>query len=737
MTVLTQPSPYPTAKLTVFVFQDDFPLNGEHDAGGGVDVLSPNEAGLGGFKITLFDDAGGTGDATGQPTYDMFNMPLTNSLAGTRDPITGLDACPISTQVTANVQQSGATATPAQCAADPTLKGCQRGIVGMIVTCPRYESDGTTLSPLAGQAVVNNLYQGRYGVVATPNADRIAAGEEWLQTNTLDGQKAHDSFMRIGEPAYFQEFGPAGYHVTIGFANPKIINERRSNAQHTGLCDPVAGGGGGLTCNNEVTGHVTTARMSRPPDQRTYGSGSRDSYSFTQCYASLGDPDGADFAFAKCDADGNFDFTNIPAGDWKLTIFDQWNDQIVDGISSPVALAGASGAVKDLGEIASHQWQADIYTRTFLDQNGDGVSQDAEPGLPLVSTNIRFRDGSFSNFNSTDLNGFAGFNEVFPLFSWYTIETDTTRYKSMATHVVYDAGGPTDGTPGGGTSAIGHFMANTVEPAAVALPPALRVPGARYCASADCPAGDTAGGSTGRVDPPFWFGSYGWQGFAGQNSFLEFGEEAVRSGRERRNPRPRGVRLDPALRRSAAAPAALLGAARPARPGEPLQGGLRGRRRHPDPDPHRPHRDQQLRRLGAGLPVRWRAQHELPGPADGHGSSRPGSLLLRAAEPAELPQLVQLPARRARGDPAAQQLPVQVLRRHAQLEPAAAGPVRWHVQLPQRHQPRSRRTESQRARTARPAPRTPTRPIPIGSAPRCCRPASTWSRWWCPRATSS
>ena len=47
VTIYTQPSPYPTAKLTVFVFEDDFPLNGEHDAGGGIDVLSPNEPGLG------------------------------------------------------------------------------------------------------------------------------------------------------------------------------------------------------------------------------------------------------------------------------------------------------------------------------------------------------------------------------------------------------------------------------------------------------------------------------------------------------------------------------------------------------------------------------------------------------------------------------------------------------------------------------------------------------------------
>ena len=87
---------------------------------------------------------------------------------------------------------------------------------------------------------------------------------------------------------------------------------------------------------------------------------------------------------------------------------------------------------------------------TFIDSNGDGVSKvgsdgnPTEPGLALVATNIRFRDGSYSNFNSTDLSGSAGFNEVFPLFNWYVIETDSTRYKTTGMHVVYDAGGPTD-----------------------------------------------------------------------------------------------------------------------------------------------------------------------------------------------------------------------------------------------------------------------------------------------------
>ncbi len=204
ITIKLAETPLPTAKIAVLVYEDDYPLNGENDAGGGVDILAPNEAGLGGFQIELLDQAGGLGDNTGQITYDMFNMPVSNSLAGTIDPMTGNNACPLTTNPDA--------------------------IAGMIVTCPTFESDNKTLSPLAGQAVISNLYPGLYEIQAFPAADRIAKGEEWLQTNTLDGGKPHEAFIRPGEPAYFQEFGPGGFHVQIGFANPKIINDRRSNA---------------------------------------------------------------------------------------------------------------------------------------------------------------------------------------------------------------------------------------------------------------------------------------------------------------------------------------------------------------------------------------------------------------------------------------------------------------------------------------------------------------------------
>jgi IPT/TIG domain len=542
VTIYSQPQPFPPSKLSVYVFEDDFPLNGEQDAGGGIDIVAPNEPGLGGFNITLFDDAGGTGDATGQMTYDMFNQPLSNSLAGTIDPSTGLDACPISANSRVGTL-SDANGNPIidPATGKPKLDLTQTGITGTIVTCPRFEAGGTVLSPFAGQAVIANLMIGRYGVVATPGADRISKGEEWLQTNTLDGQKAHDSFLKIGEAGYFQEYGPAGYHVSIGFANPKIINSRLA-----GICngsDPNLSAG---NCNNTVTGLVTTERMSRTPDERLYSSGDNSSFAFTQCYVSLGDPDGEDFAFTKCNADGTFSMSGLPQGVWRITVFDQWNDMLVDGLSTPVSLGSGTSTTTNMGQIAMNQWQANIYTTSFFDQNGNGVRDPNETGLTLVPTNIRFRDGSYSNFNNTDLSGNAGFNEVFPLFSWYVIESDYTRYKNTGTHVVYDAGGPSDGSTCGGNtgtvcgnSGIAHFMANTAE--AVALPTALRVPGAFYCANADCtdapaplvvtstPGSSGPGGSTGRVDPP-WVTSEGWQGFSGQNSFVEFGKRPFAAG---------------------------------------------------------------------------------------------------------------------------------------------------------------------------------------------------------------
>ena len=533
--VLVLPTPLPTGKLSVIVFEDDFPLNGEQDGGGGGGVIAPVEPGLGGFQIVLWDTYGGLGDVTGQDTYDMFNQPLSNSLAGTIDPATGLDACPISPAVTANVLGTGNNTGPAgpPSTTNPNPIGAQAGITGTIVTCPKYESDGATLSPLAGQAVVANLMPDKFSVQAYPGADRIARGEEWLQTNTLDGQHPHDSFIRIGEPSYFQEYGPAGYHVAIGFANPAIIN-----ARHNDVCAGLGTPGAVGSCTGGITGQVDVQRLSRIPDERLYPSGSRDALSWTQCWVSLGDPDGEDFMFTKCDANGNFSFTNVPGGNWRLTIGDQWNDQIIDGLSTPANVV--SGQTLNMGSIGVQQWQANLYTRTFVDDNKNGILDPGEIGIPLIYAMIHYRDGSRANALTTDFNGIAPFNETFPLFNWYVVEADDTRYKSTGVHTVYDAGGPADGTPqctasgtrGCGTSTAYNNMTNTKE--SVPLPADLSVPGAVYCAKADCAAeaGSFAAGtaiassstaSTGRIDPP-WVWAEGWAGLTGHSNYIDFGK---------------------------------------------------------------------------------------------------------------------------------------------------------------------------------------------------------------------
>ena len=82
-------------KIAVFVFQDDYPLNGEEDTGGGVDVLAPNEAGLGGFNLVLLDQAGAcsaTPPGRSPTTCSTCPCPTPWRARSTRSPA---DACPI------------------------------------------------------------------------------------------------------------------------------------------------------------------------------------------------------------------------------------------------------------------------------------------------------------------------------------------------------------------------------------------------------------------------------------------------------------------------------------------------------------------------------------------------------------------------------------------------------------------------------------------------------------------
>ncbi len=475
--VLAEPNPLPPAQLSVIVFEDNNPVNGDIDG-------TEETQGLGGFQIILQDVQGATGDPSGQMTYDMYNNPLTNSLNGAIDTATHLNMCPIS-----NTASDGAGGKVA---------------IGMIITCPAFESDNRTPSPVAGQALIKNLFPDRFDVGARVGAARLAKGEQWIQTSTLEGTHWNDAFAKAGEPAYFQEYGPPGFHSFIGFINPAHIAALNARLRGT----------------HKVSGRVTNLHMSRPSSEQLFDSNSNVAIAQSTCYVAANSQNGvgAAVAFAVCDGDGNFTLTGLSDGQYQLAVWDQWQDQIINYKS--VTVGGSDVA---MGDFTVFSWFESLYASEYIDSNQDGIREDGEPGLGQVPFRIRYRSGQISNTNITDGEGNAPFAEVFPLFNWYVAESDTTRYKTTGVHTVNDAGGAVD--------TAGPYAGYLNSKESFPVPQQNRVAGSVYCASADCtdvnlstnPTGGGPGGSTGRIDQGTNL-SEGIQGFISQPQFLDYGK---------------------------------------------------------------------------------------------------------------------------------------------------------------------------------------------------------------------
>jgi hypothetical protein len=214
-------------------------------------------------------------------------------------------------------------------------------LVGAVYTCPNDPNDGTPAADpakyaLAGYALIKNLTPARYDVIAHPGAAR--AGEKWWQVETLEGTPAQDAFTGINEPTYFQEFGPPGPHVTIGFVNPdRVASYARAN---------------NLLGGNRITGKVTNQHMSHPSDVTLWDSGGYDALASTTCQVVLNSASGtgAAIAAAQCDQDGNFTLSNVPAGSFEVQVFDQWLDQIIQ--AQAVTVPPGTGATVALGNIS-------------------------------------------------------------------------------------------------------------------------------------------------------------------------------------------------------------------------------------------------------------------------------------------------------------------------------------------------------------------------------------------------
>jgi hypothetical protein len=380
MNVTVSAHPIPTAQITILAFEDKHPINNAPD--------QPQEPGLPGFSVLLFDAAGQYGAAGGQLLQDAFGNPI------------------------------GTSYNP-----DGSVAAMGNGVV---------------LTDADGLATIKNLAPGKYGVQLVP-----PAGQDWHQTHTIEGTKTVDAWVKPNEPAYFTEFGPPGYHVFIGFVKSfDCYNAAATNP--AGYCDTAQPPG-----TSSISGVVTNLHTSRPPNFTFYSGHPFPGcwIGLNDAPAGLGRG-----VYAQpCNEDSSFQINNVPPGDYELVIWDTALDIIISTLPVTVPVGGGNIALGDVPVFgwfhrSEHSVFFDRNQNGFRDcvtaECNDPNLDDAPLGADQAAINLRFRDGRVYQAFPVDINGEAPFDEVFPFFSWLVAEVDFAKLKATGVTVTVDDGGP-------------------------------------------------------------------------------------------------------------------------------------------------------------------------------------------------------------------------------------------------------------------------------------------------------
>lgn len=377
VTVYVNKYPLPTAQISVFVFNDNSPLNAAPDM--------PREQGLPGFTVFLTEAGGTYGASGGQVTQDAFGNPL-------------------------------GTTYRTNCAdGETTVAGYCYGSDGKPAILTR--GSGIILSGPDGTATIKNLFPAKYTIQVIP-----PAGSDWHQTTTIEGTKGTDAWVKHAEPSFFQEFGPPGHHVFAGFTRSGYI----------------AGSGNAPVLNGttSVTGRAVNIHNSRPPAY-TFHNGDP----IPQCWVGLNEPAGSRRALyaAACNADSTFTIPNVPAGTWELVVWDEplgvifGTATITVPANTPTLALGDVPVFKWFGRFEGRVF-FDTNGNAFPDTNETF-------GMANQAVNLRFRDGSVYQSASTNSKGQFQFTEVFPFFNWLVAEVDFARFKATGATIAVDAGG--------------------------------------------------------------------------------------------------------------------------------------------------------------------------------------------------------------------------------------------------------------------------------------------------------
>ncbi len=401
--VVVSALPLPTSQISIFLFEDNSPVNGAPDLPleSGIDA-SPTGVDNG-FKIILEDAGGGYGATSGVAVTDAFGNPL-----GTvYDPITG------------NVTSLG---------------------------------DGDIKFSPEGVARIQNLAPGKYGIQIVPPAN-----SDWVQTSTIEGTKVVDAWVKANEPSFFVEFGPPGHHVFVGFVHKDDATAGRIAPPGT----VVSGAITGTVTNNHLNRPPAFGANSGNPfpgclvalnDSLLTGGTTR--------YVRECDVD-SNFSLPGLPAGSYL----LSIWDTNLNVVISNSTLTVDGSGgcvNPKTPQGGAGSCA-LGELPVFNWFGRYDTVIFYDFNEDGkrqcvtadcddVNAGDEIGLNDLAFLLRFRNGVVYQENVSDFTGAYTFEQVFPFFNWLVAEVDFgLGLKATGATIVTDDGGGTIAPTAGAT----------------------------------------------------------------------------------------------------------------------------------------------------------------------------------------------------------------------------------------------------------------------------------------------
>ncbi len=356
------PHPLPLSKIRVHVFHDNNPVNGEDDV--------PLEVGLEGFLVVIED-------AVGEVTADYFGNPL-----GTQ-----------------YERDAAGELVP-----DPSGK-----------PIPIPGTGGRILTDANGDALIDNLPPGKYGVQAIP-----PDGTDWVQTTTIEGTHVIDAWIEEGNDGYSPREGFKAPLVWIGFVRPMQFGP------------PVPWMTG--TIRGRVRTIIEFIPPFRPlvlgdPVDRPWIALSDIGANDQQVYAGRGD------------ADGTFVIRNVPPGQYQMAIWDEPLDHIISFRTVQLQ----PGETIDMGDVGIPRWFGFIRGKVFNDANANSALDPGEAGIPNVELGTRFKDGSVQYATVSDMRGDYALNEVFELERFAVAEVGFTRLARTGATGTPDFGIPVTG----------------------------------------------------------------------------------------------------------------------------------------------------------------------------------------------------------------------------------------------------------------------------------------------------